>query len=79
MHSHHNEEITMKTVLDWVRSAESAELNEIFLAAIQRQAILFPDWETILINLPKHDIAQRNTELDNIYAFLKRNFPPDKG
>ena len=48
-----------ENILEMIGRADDLELNDIFAAAMERWGELFPDWETVVFSLPKHDEGER--------------------
>lgn len=53
-------------ILEMIKQADDLGLNDIFFAAMERWGVIFPDWETVLISLPKHDMGERKRILAKV-------------
>ena len=54
----------MKEIINSIRHANKNELDAILNAVIERENILYPEWEVISVALPRNDWEHRKYCLD---------------
>ena len=69
VHDHQN--VSAEAVIAGIRQADEAQIGEIRKAVMQRCKALFPNSEILFLDLPKHDLAERERLLDQMIVWLK--------
>jgi len=64
-------EKAMKKILNWIECADDFEIAEIMKALIYWQKIRYPEYEMVIVSLPKHDRKKRFEEIERLAEFLK--------
>ena len=62
----------MEKILQYIKSADESELNDLLDAVLARYAILYPDWDMNVFALQKGDREVRKRKLAEILAFAEK-------
>lgn len=63
----------MREILEKIRRADDAEINEIIEAVTLRYQEVYPDWEVMFLSLPRNDPDACLRKLDQIADFVRRH------
>ena len=56
-----------------IEKMDSTELGAILHAAMERHRVLFPDWETVCLALPKNNLEMREMYLKIMIEYLEKD------
>lgn len=61
-------------ILKRIEQADAGEIDEIIMGLLKCYRKLYPDYELVVISLPKNNREERNAEIDRIAVCLKREY-----
>ena len=64
--------MTLKEILSEIETMDGERLDFV-LEKVMDRYVLYPDWESVSLSLPKKDLEMRKTYLKNIMEFLEKN------
>ena len=67
----------LNDVIRWIESMNSAEMDAILSAIIDRYSLLYPESELIYLFLPRNDMVERKQILHQVVTFLLK-YPADE-
>lgn len=65
--------IILKFMLKRIALADSDELDEIIKAVVQRKSVIFPEWESLWVSLPRNDKEARIEQIRQMLQFCRRH------
>ena len=65
--------MTHKKILSEIDAMDGARLDLVLEKVMDRYEVLYPDWESVSLSLPKKDLEMRKTYLKTIMEFLEKN------
>ena len=64
----------MERVVEYIRTADEAQLEQILTATLDRRRQLYPDDELVILSLPKRNLAERHRLIDLTARMLKAEY-----
>ena len=65
--------MTHKEILSEIEAMDGENLDVVLEKVMDRYEVLYPDWESVSLSLPKKDLEMRKTYLKTIMEFLEKN------
>ena len=65
--------MTHKEILSAIETMDGERLDFVLEKVMDRYEVLYPDWESVSLSLPKKDPEMRKTYLKTIMEFLEKN------
>ena len=65
--------MTHKEILSEIETMDGENLDVVLEKVMDRYEVLYPDWESVSLSLPKKDLEMWKTYLKTIMEFLEKN------
>ena len=65
--------MTHKEILSAIETMDGERLDFVLEKVMDRYEVLYPDWESVSLSLPKKDLEMRKIYLKTIMEFLEKN------